>query len=228
MNTQASTGPAAFMIKLSAIAAGLASAMLLSGCNTLERSRSLADPAVPAIAIAQQVCSNCHGIDGNAESPNFPNLAAQQEAYFIAQLNGFKSHGRSDPAGFEYMWGLSKNLTDAQIAGLAAFYAKQTPRRGWQNASSSALHDEGKKLFNEGISASGVPPCGTCHAADAGGQAAFPRLAGQHADYLVKQLMVFQRTDERPEGSVMKGIAHSLTAQNMEAVAAYLASLPRG
>ena len=59
------------------------------------------------------------------------------------------------------------------------------------------------------------------------GMAAFPRLAGQHSDYVVKQLMVFQRTDARPEGSVMKGIAHALTRQNMEAVASYLEALPK-
>jgi cytochrome c553 len=55
--------------------------------------------------------------------------------------------------------------------------------------------------------------------------ATFPRLAGQHADYLVKQLVVFQRTDERPEGSIMKTVAHEMTPQNVTDVAAYLQSL---
>jgi cytochrome c553 len=50
----------------------------------------------------------------------------------------------------------------------------------------------------------------------------FPRLAGQHRDYLLKQLMVFQRTDERPEGAVMKVIVHNLTLDNMQDVTAYL------
>jgi cytochrome c553 len=54
----------------------------------------------------------------------------------------------------------------------------------------------------------------------------FPRLAGQHADYTVKQLTVFQRTDERPEGSVMKTVAHGLTRENMESVAAYMEAIP--
>ena len=71
----------------------------LFGCSNIERSRNLADPRVPATTLAQQVCSNCHGVGGNAVSPNFPNLAAQVEPYVIAQLNGFKSHGRRDPAG---------------------------------------------------------------------------------------------------------------------------------
>jgi cytochrome c553 len=55
--------------------------------------------------------------------------------------------------------------------------------------------------------------------------ATFPRLAGQHADYLVKQLLVFQRTDERPEGSIMKTVAHELSPANIGDVAAYVQSL---
>src|SRR5512144_2957278 len=105
----------------------IAIAIVASGCTTLERSRSLADPKTPAKAIAQQVCSNCHGIDGNSVSPNFPRLAAQQKDYFIAQLKEFRSHDRLDPAGFEYMWGLSRSLTDAQIEGLADYFAAQKP-----------------------------------------------------------------------------------------------------
>ena len=65
-----------------------------------------------------------------------------------------------------------------------------------------------------------------CHGALAQGNEQFPRLAHQHADYLVKQLMVFQRTDERPEGAIMKTIAHDLTPANMADVAAYLQGMP--
>jgi cytochrome c553 len=70
-----------------------------------------------------------------------------------------------------------------------------------------------------------VPACATCHGAEGKGNATFPRLAGQHADYLVKQLVVFQRTDERPEGSIMKTVAHELTQQNIDDVAGYLQSV---
>jgi cytochrome c553 len=54
----------------------------------------------------------------------------------------------------------------------------------------------------------------------------FPRIAGQHADYVMKQLLVFQRTDQRPEGAIMKTVAHNLTAQDMRNVAVYLQALP--
>lgn len=102
-------------MKISVIALIVAAALECAGCANPERSRDLANPAVSAVTLAQQVCSNCHGLKGNSESPNFPNLAGQTETYFAAQLRGFKSHGRRDPAGFEYMWGLSRNLTEEQI-----------------------------------------------------------------------------------------------------------------
>ncbi len=191
-----------------------------AGCSTPQRSRSLGNPDVPAKALALQVCSNCHGVDGNAGSPNFPNLAGQQQVYFIAQLNDFKSHNRSDPAGFEYMWGLSKYLTEDQIKGLAAYYAEQTPQPG--RACDTKRTSEGQEIFEKGIAAKDIPPCATCHGANGQGNELFPRIANQHADYLIKQLKVFQRTDLRPEGASMKAITHSLTEQNMQAVAAYL------
>lgn len=203
----------------------VAAAMLTDGCANLGRSRDLANPKVPANVLAQQVCSNCHGVTGSATSPNFPNLAAQSEPYVIAQLNGFKSHARHDPAGFEYMWGLSRSLTDEQIKGLAAYYASQTPKHQRIEGDRGRI-DAGKAIFQEGVAAKGVPACAGCHGAEALGKDSFPRLAGQHADYIVKQLKVFQRTDERPEGAVMKIVAHDLTKDNIRDVASYLQALP--
>lgn len=202
----------------------LAAAALVSGCANPTRSRDLANPAVPATTLALQVCSNCHGVTGTTTSPNFPNLAAQPEAYLVAQLKGFRGQGRRDPAGFEYMWGLSRGLTDAQIEGLAAYYAAQSPRRQPLEGSSTR-RDGGRVIFERGVSEKSVPACVSCHGARGEGNATFPRIAGQHADYLVKQLVVFQRTDERPEGSVMKTVAHALTRDDIENVAAYLQSL---
>jgi len=199
--------------------------ILGAGCASIERSRDLANPSVPAKTIAQQVCSNCHGIDGRATNPNFPNLAAQQPTYFIAQLTAFRGHNRLDPAGFEYMWGLSRHLTDEQIKGLAVYFAAQASA-----SPGPAMHPElvaeGRDVFEKGVTEKNIPACMTCHGPQGQGKEQFPRLAHQHADYLVKQMRVFQRTDERPEGSIMKTIAHDLTPRNMEAVAAYLQEFP--
>ena len=202
------------------LSAGIVIATAIAGCASPERSRNMANPNTSAQTLAAQVCSNCHGLDGNSVSPNFPRLAAQQKNYFVAQLKGFRSHNRADPAGFEYMWGLSRSLTDSQIDGLADYYAQQKP------ALAAATDDgrvaSGRELYQQGIPAKNVPPCMSCHGAEGKGSDQFPRVAGQHADYLVKQLTIFQRTDERPEGNVMKVVAHGMTSSDMQNVAAYL------
>ena len=198
--------------------------LAVAGCANPGRSRDLGNPDVEAKVLAQQVCSNCHGMTGNAVSPNFPNLAGQVEPYVVAQLNGLKSRDRHDPAGFEYMWGLTRSLSDKQIAGLAAYYAAQSPRPLPPHGT-AAENEAGRLLFETGVPDTHVPPCTGCHGPTGSGQGAFPRLAGQHADYVVKQLTGFQRTDDRPDGAVMKVVAHNLTRQNIVDVASYVQTL---
>lgn len=195
-------------------------ALFAAACSNIDRSRDLANPNVPPSVTAVQVCSACHGIDGNSTSPNFPKLAGQQPEYFIKQMKEFRSHNRSDPAGFEYMWGITRNLTDKQIEGLAAYFEKQPT-----TASASGSSEAGKKIFENGVAEKNIPPCASCHGPDGHGNGQFPRIAGQHADYLVKQLNVFQRTDQRPEGSIMKTVAHDLTPEHIDNVTKYIATL---
>ena len=211
-----------FTVKVLSFSAILA----ISACSSPERSRDLNDASIPVKATALQVCSNCHGGNGVSISPNFPNLAAQTQPYIAKQLTAFRSHARSDPEGYEYMWGLSSHLTDAQINGLASYYSQLPPPAGSQDNSGKLKTDkEGQRIFEEGIPASGVPACTACHGAHAEGNDQFPRLAGQHAGYLVKQLKVFQLTDQRPDGVAMKAVTHNLTPENMLSVAAYLEAM---
>ncbi len=207
-------------MRTTTIALALAAAAALGACATPQRSRTLNDPSVPPVATAQQVCSDCHGVDGNSVSPNFPRLAAQQQPYLVEQLRSFRSHHRSDPAGFEYMWGLSRHFTDAQIDGLAAYFARQKPAPNVPG--DPVLAARGREIFEHGAPARKLPACASCHGARAQGNGGFPRLAGQHADYVEKQLAVFQRTNERPEGAVMKTVAHLLTRDDIVAVANYV------
>jgi cytochrome c553 len=200
-----------------------ATALSIAGCTNLERSRDLANPDIRPEVTAAQVCSNCHGLDGNSISPNFPRLAGQQEAYVVAQLEGFRSHQRSDPAGYEYMWGISRSLNDAQIKGLAEYFSKQSPV-GNVSATEQQMA-AGRKIFEQGIPEKETAPCFACHGANAEGLGAFPRLAGQHQDYLVKQLHVFQETEGRP-GTPMKQITHLLSHDDMVNVAGYLQAFP--
>ena len=121
------------------------------------------------------------------------------------------------------MWGMSSPLTDEQIKALGDYYSSQLPApKRPENSSASA---EGRVIYEKGVAANGVVACIACHGVQAEGNAQFPRLAVQHADYLVKQLQIFASTNMRPDGVAMKGIAHALTPQNMKDVAEYLQSM---
>jgi cytochrome c553 len=196
---------------------------LTAGCANIQRSRDLANPAVPPTVTAVQVCAGCHGLDGVSKSPTFPRLAGQSRDYLVSQLQGFRAHQRADPAGYEYMWGLTRHLSDDQIAGLADYFSAQTPRANAPG--NSGMMALGKSIFEQGDPARATLPCSSCHGAHGEGMAVFPRLANQHSDYLVKQLLVFQKTEQRP-GTAMTQISHNLTHQEIDSVAAFLQGMP--
>ena len=81
----------------------------------------------------------------------------------------------------------------------------------------------GAEIYAKGIANDGIPPCAGCHGPNAAGTADFPRLAGQHAQYILKQLRSFQ--SNLRDVAVMHGVAQSMAVGEMESVAAYLESL---
>lgn len=175
-----------------------------------------------AVQRAVHVCAACHGEGGRSANPRYPSLAGQMRDYTIRQLKDFRSQSRAETDLQGYMWGISALLTDDVIEGLADHYAQQSPRPG--TTTNPKLLTAGRVLFEKGIAAQGVLACASCHGNKAEGAAGFPRLAGQHADYLVRQLKVF-RTPLRPHGVVMKKESGSLSEPQMRAVAAYIQSL---
>jgi cytochrome c553 len=166
-------------------------------------------------------CGTCHGVNGRSVSPTFPNLAAQQSSYIELQLKAFKDQSRADPDAQAYMWGMASQLSDATISAVAAYFAAQPAAPG--RAGTSGLIAQGKRLFEEGVPARQIPPCASCHGAHAEGLAYFPRLAGQHAPYLLKQLLVIQSVLR--VAPVMHGVIKDLTKDQMQAVVAYLESI---
>ena len=179
------------------------------------------DAQKTALRKTVETCGTCHGVDGRSISPTFPNLAAQQAPYIELQLKAFKDQSRADPDAQAYMWGMASQLNDAMIGSLAAYFAARpaAPGRG----GNSALIAQGKRLFEEGVPARQIPPCASCHGAHAEGMATFPRLAGQHAPYLFKQLLVIQSVLRT--APVMHGVIKDLTKDQMQAVVAYLESI---
>jgi cytochrome c553 len=168
-----------------------------------------------------ETCGTCHGSNGRSVSPTFPNLAAQTAPYIEAQLHAFKDQTRADPDAQAYMWGMASPLSDASITGLASYFSQQSAAPG--TGGNTALIAQGKKIFVEGVPGQQIPACATCHGAQAQGNGPFPRLAGQHAPYLLRQLLVIQSVLRT--APVMHGVIKELTRPQMEAVVAYLESI---
>ena len=198
---------------------GLAGAALAVACGALAQERSPADDQA-AQKVAGSICSSCHGPTGISTSALFPRLAGQQELYLAAQLKAFKGKTRAEADAHDYMWGMATLLDDSVIAGLARYYAAQKPAPGI--AGNAQLIARGKTLYEKGDAVHNVVACATCHGDDAQGASIFPRLAGQHAAYVSRQLDVIQHKFR--DSPIMHGVIKELDIDGMKAVAEYVQS----
>ncbi len=173
------------------------------------------------------VCSACHGADGNSLSSSFPKLAGQGEAYLIKQMKDIRDGARPVPT----MAGQLDNMSDEDLADLAAYYSSQTKTGGKTNPDLLAL---GQKVYRGGVAERKVAACSACHSPTGKGNApgGFPSLAGQHADYIAAQLKMYRKGYEYESGrtndgdiKVMQTIAFGLSDKEIEAVASYIAGL---
>ena len=178
------------------------------------------DPA-KAQPIANQICAACHGADGNSPLPMNPSLAGQHPEYLFKQLNEFKSGSRNNAV----MMGMVAGVSAEDMRNLAAYYAAQKPSE--TAAKDKDLVAQGRKLFRGGNVATGVTACAGCHSPNGAGiPSQYPRLAGQHPEYVVAQLKAF-RAGERANDSnnMMRAVAGRLTDREIAAVAEYLSAL---
>jgi cytochrome c553 len=202
--------------------AALSAALMLGIAHAADVSTDgPTDPKKAALLKTIETCSACHGQNGRSVAPTFPILAAQTAPYIELQLHAFKDQTRADPDAQAYMWGMASQLDDASISGLAAYFSKQSAAAG--KSGNAALIAQGKQIFVEGVPGRQIPACATCHGAQAQGNGPFPRLAGQHAPYLLKQLLVIQSVLRT--APVMHGVIKDLTRDQMQAVVAYLESI---
>ena len=187
-----------------------------------------ADPLVPhdqsvydTKALVSRACSKCHGFNGISISPLFPILAAQQPMYIEAQLRLFRLRGRSDPHAQAFMWGIAQRLDDEQIEALAKYFSSQPPAPG-KPAPDPALVAKGKAIYKNGVPEREILGCIGCHGPNAAGINQFPRLAGQHRDYLAIQVQQFHGL--RRESEIMHRFTENITEDEIAAVTEYLAS----
>ena len=152
-------------------------------------------------------CAGCHGPKGISNNVQWPNLAAQQSAYTVNQLKAFKSGSRVNPM----MQPMAANLTDDDINNLAAYFSSQQPAKA---GGDPALAKAGEAK---------AAMCQGCHGAAAAGNGQFPRLAGQHPDYIAQQLKAFK--DGSRKSGPMQAIVANLSEDDFKALAAYFGSL---
>ncbi len=193
---------------------------ILTAATAFAETPAKGDPA-KAQQIVSTLCIACHGADGNSVDPNNPKLAGQHEAYLLKQLQDFKSGTRASPV----MMGMVAALTPEDMKNLAAFFTTQKNAGG--KAADPKQVELGQKIYRGGVMKTGVPACAGCHSpSGAGIPAQFPRLAGQHPEYIVAQLKLF-RDEARANdpGRMMRDVAVKMTDKEMAAVAAYIAAL---
>ena len=165
------------------------------------------------------VCAACHGVDGNSAIPVNPKLAQQHPEYLIKQLQEFKSGKRNNAV----MKGFASALSDDDMRNIAYFATSKKAKAGF--AKDKELVAMGERIYRGGIADRQVPACAGCHSPNGAGlPVQYPRLGGQHADYVAMQLTGF-RDGVRKNSLPMTQVAAKMNDREIKAVADYIAGL---
>lgn len=159
-------------------------------------------------------CAGCHGVNGDSRHQAYPGLAGQPAEYITAQLQRFANGQRANPN----MRPLAMTLSEAEIAQLADYYARQPVSRNQWFEPEPALRDKGEQL----VAAGG---CAACHGEQYMGRERNPRLAAQGYNYLVAQLDAYANGSRTDPTGVMNSLLASTSPEDRRAMASYLASL---
>lgn len=152
-------------------------------------------------------CAGCHGAKGISSDPQWPNLAAQKPGYIVKQLKAFKSGERANPI----MQSMAGSLSPADMENLAAYFASLPPGKAGSDANLAKAGQEKAAM------------CMGCHGNNGLGAGQTPRLAGQHPDYLIKQLKNFKNGSRN--NSTMKAMSSNLSEDDMAQITAFFASV---
>jgi cytochrome c553 len=156
-------------------------------------------------------CARCHGADGNATIAGTPSLAGQPAWFTHWALFKYRDGRRQDAV----MSPFAIDLSDADMADLAAYYAAQTPRPRPQ-AVDPEKAAEGERLAN-------THQCTQCHRPDLSGQHQVPRLAGQDLDYLRKMLRAYKAQTAGDLEGLMTQAAQPLSEADIEHLVHFMA-----
>lgn len=168
-------------------------------------------------------CQGCHGPDGTSFAEIWPNLAGQHQTYLRKQLSDFQKGDRKD----DTMTGMAATLSKQDIDDIAAYFNSQK-RQAVDVQFDSHLINTGRKVYRGGNRYTDVPACAACHGPNGVGNApsAFPALAGQKIEYVIKALKDFRtNTRQNDPRSIMQNIASRMTDNEINSVATYISSL---
>ncbi|HUH41315.1 MAG TPA: c-type cytochrome [Castellaniella sp.] len=176
-------------------------------------------------------CVTCHGDAGNSTIPMNPNLSAMPHEYIAKQLLDFQKKGdkpavrRGHDGADSIMTAIAAGLTPEDIQNVSLYLSLQKidPAKA-ATATKESTMERGQLIWRAGLPDRNVPACAACHSANgAGVPGEFPRLAGQHPEYLVDQLKLFRAGDRANQ--IMYDIADRMNDKDIAAVADYAAGL---
>ncbi len=208
----------------------LATVLLLAGFSAGSAAAELKGDAAAGSGKAA-VCTACHGLNGNSSNPEWPVIAGQNAVYVSDQVARIKTGKRSAPL----MLPMVQNLSDQDIADLAAFFSTQTPTG---NEADPSYWKAGQKLYRNGDAKREIPACSSCHGPIGRGNpaAGYPALQAQHAVYTLKQLDGYAndtrytkdaagKSQATANSPIMATIAARLTAEDRRNIASYIQGL---
>ena len=159
------------------------------------------------------VCAACHGPDGNSTVALYPILAGQTARYLYLQLRDFKQGRRKDPL----MSPMAVNLSKQDMWDLATYFSEQKPKPTNYPVDGAKV-TQGKKIADLAL-------CPMCHLGGFSGQNEVPRVAGQHYEYIVKQLKDFRAKRRTNDAGNMTAYSKGLTDEQIDALAQYITNL---
>lgn len=168
------------------------------------------DAKPPAKADA---CTECHGADGNSTNPLYPNLAQQTARYIYLELKDFKEGRRKDPL----MSPVAATLETSEMLALADWFSKQKEKPTGFKADPAKV-EAGRKVADAVL-------CSMCHGGAFGGQNEVPREAGQHYEYVKKQLLDFKNKRRTNDAGNMTSVTSTLSDEQIDELAQFVANL---
>jgi cytochrome c553 len=186
---------------------------VLSAIMASVTAEALAQAPDAAIKDKVLLCAACHGATGNSTDPQYPILAGQSARYLYLELKDFKEGRRHD----SQMDPMAANLAPADMLALADYFSKQKQTPNGFKADGAKVA-AGQKKTDEVL-------CPMCHLGAFAGQNEIPRVAGQHYAYVKKQLSDFKARRRTNDAGNMTSVAGTLSDDDIESLAQYIANL---